>query len=286
MITYNPKDWWKLIFAFHRSDTFRILLPGMIGIAAFTALIAYIENDYLQLQIKSTTVVHSLIGFALSMLLVFRTNTAYERWWEGRRIWGSFTNNARNLAFILNSVFPKEDQANRLKYHTLIKDLFIAIKYHLRDQRPDNSNDVMAPEHINHVPNYYNKVLVDEIFKLYRAGNINAEEFKSLQPVLQTFADNLGGCERIKKTPIPYSYSIFLKKIIFLYVLTMPIGFVIDFKYWAIPIVTLVFYTFASIEIIAEEIENPFGVDANDLPIDDMCINIEKNVAEILEIRK
>ena len=79
---------------------------------------------------------------------------------------------------------------------------------------------------------------------------------------------------------------VLLKKIIFLYIFTMPIGFVIEFKYWAVPIVTLVFYIFASIEVIAEEIENPFGSDANDLPVDSIISNIDKNTNEIFGITK
>ena len=103
MITYNPKDWWKLIFAFHRSDSFRVLLPGMIAVAVYTGLVAWIENDYLHVSFKNSTLVHSLVGFVLSMMLIFRTNTAYERWWEGRKLWGSFVNNSRNLALKLNA---------------------------------------------------------------------------------------------------------------------------------------------------------------------------------------
>ena len=108
MITYNPKDWWKLIFAFHRSDSFRVLLPGMFAVAIYTAVVAYIENELFHASFKNTTQVHSLVGFVLSMLLIFRTNTAYERWWEGRKLWGSFVNNSRNLALKLHAFLPVE----------------------------------------------------------------------------------------------------------------------------------------------------------------------------------
>ena len=94
--------------------------------------------------------------------------------------------------------------------------------------------------------------------------------------------DVCGACERIKNTPIPYSYSAFLKKFIFFYVITLPLGYVFNLSYWVIPVVVFVFYVLASLEIIAEEIEDPFGKDTNDLPMQRMTDNIRKNVAEIL----
>src|SRR5688572_15760611 len=101
MVSYNPKDWWRLIFAFHKSDTFRMMLPGIIGVAIFTGLVTYLEREILKTSFTNTTAIHALIGFALSLLLVFRTNTAYDRWWEGRKVWGSFVNNSRNLSLKL-----------------------------------------------------------------------------------------------------------------------------------------------------------------------------------------
>lgn len=99
---------------------------------------------------------------------------------------------------------------------------------------------------------------------------------------LNQLTDICGACERIKRTPIPYSYSIFIKKIIFLYIVTMPISFGLTIGYWAIPIVMIMFYAFASLEIISEEIEDPFGTDSNDLPTDELSVRIKENIREIL----
>jgi ion channel-forming bestrophin family protein len=287
MIGYNPKDWWKLIFAFHRSDTFRFLLPGIAGVAAYTGVVAYVENDVFHASFKNTTVVHSLVGFVLSMLLVFRTNTAYERWWEGRKLWGSFVNNSRNLALKLHAILPK-DSTERETFRVLIINYIFAAKEHLRTgvhvkklaQTGPYDTDFYKQK--KHVPNQIMGAIYDEINNLYRNQNITGDQLIVLNSELQSFTDNLGGCERIKRTPIPYAYSLFLKKVIFLYVFTMPIGFVIEFKYWAIPIVAIIFYVFASIEVIAEEIEDPFGTDANDLPTDIIYETIKDNLEEIL----
>ncbi len=286
MITYNPKDWWKLIFAFHKSDSFRILLPAMVVVAIYTALIAYLENDILELQLKNTTVIHSLIGFVLSLLLVFRTNTAYDRWWEGRRLLGNFTNHSRSLSLKLNTILAKDDSKSRHEYVLLIHQFLVATVYLLRDGKYQKELNLDSEQidwnKIKHPPSFILRKLYEKIHSMYKQKQISGEELLWLNNEIQGITDNLGACERIRRTPIPYTYSLFLKKIIFLYIFSMPIGFVIEFKYWAIPIVTLIFYTFASIEVIAEEIENPFGTDSNDLPVDSIFSGIHKNITEIL----
>lgn len=288
MITYNPKDWWKLIFAFHRSDSFRVLLPGMVGLSIYTTVIAYLENDVLHVTFRNTTMAHSLIGFVLSMMLIFRTNTAYDRWWEGRKLWGSFVNNSRNLALKLQALLPQEAVVERRMFRDLIVNFVFAAKEHLRhgvkveDLKPAGSYDRAYYGLAKHVPNQILKALFNEVVHLQKRETISGDQLIVLNGELQSFADNLGACERIKRTPIPYAYSLFLKKIIFFYVFTMPIGFVLDYGYAAVPVVTFVFYAFASIEIIAEEIEDPFGLEPNDLPTDAICETIRGNVAEIL----
>lgn len=286
MVTYNPKDWWKLIFAFHKSDTFRQMLPGILGIALLTGAIAYLENEVFHATFKNTTVVHSLVGLVLSLFLVFRTNTAYDRWWEGRKAWGSLVNNSRNLALKL-SVLPLSSEEKEV-FSCLIANYALATRDHLRD--------IYAPENLRitgsydtkwysvgvHLPNRVARALHFEINQLMLQQKISAEQLLYLNEELKSFTDTVGICERIKKTPIPYSYSLYLKKIIFIYVFTMPIGFAREFGYWAMPIVSIVFYAFGSIELLAEEIEDPFGTDANDLPTDQISDTIEKNVHEIM----
>lgn len=288
MITYNPKDWWKLIFAFHRSDSFRVLLPGMIAVAVYTTAVAYIENDVLHVSFKNTTMVHSLVGFVLSMMLIFRTNTAYDRWWEGRKLWGSFVNNSRNLGLKLQAFLPPEAKVERELFRDLIVNFIQASKDHLRKGVDVQQLVVAGPYDAayyargSHVPNQILKALFGEINRLYTSRIITGDHLIVLNAELQSFADNLGACERIKRTPIPYAYSLFLKKIIFIYVFTMPIGFVLDYSYWSVPVVTLVFYAFAAIEVIAEEIEDPFGTEANDLPTDAISDTIRTNLHDIL----
>jgi len=243
-------------------------------VALFTGAVAYLDSELLNGALRPTAVVHSLLGFVISLLLVFRTNTAYERWWEGRRLWGNQVNNSRNLALKLNAVLPV-DHAARSRLATLIGDYAITLKNHLRDSASSSWP-------ISHAPNAVAAGVFIEIENLRRLGDLSWEHYLGLNCELTAFADICGACERIKKTPIPYSYSLFLKKFIFVYIVTMPFTFVHDFGYWTALFSTFMLYVLGSLEIIAEEVENPFGTDANDLPIDDLAKTIAANVREIL----
>jgi putative membrane protein len=290
VIKYNPKDWLNLIFAFHRSDTFRVLLPAMLGVAIFTILVEIVLIDLVDLRYKGSYAVHSLLGFVISLLLVFRTNTAYERWWEGRKLWGNMVNNSRNLAMELNAYLPENEKNDREDLWLLISNYVLSAKEHLRNSSAllqlttNERHPLSAFTGTSHLPARILSRLYDLVSKMYREKRINDYEFLNLNHELQEFTNIIGACERIKNTPIPYAYSIFIKKFIFIYVMTMPFAFVSDFGYWAIPIVVFVFYVLSSLELIAEEIEDPFGRDDNDLSTDELCVTISKNTREILQL--
>ncbi|RQO69589.1 hypothetical protein DBR43_16075 [Pedobacter sp. KBW06] len=285
MINYNPKDWITFIFHFDKADTFRKLWPLMISVAIFSGAIAYLELNYLKLSessyVKNIGMMHSLLGFVISMLLVFRTNTSYDRWWEGRRLLGALTNISRNFAIKIKALrMSKED--NEFFDYAIPKYAF-ALKEHLREKQYFGKNSLLIEVDAGkHIPNQVATSISSRIFDLQAAGKISQEQLIILNADVHQFTDICGGCERIKRTPIPYSYSAFIKKFLFIYVITLPFGWVFSLGYFVIPIVPFILYVLASLELIAEEIEDPFGLDANDLPVDEICNNIEKHVGEIL----
>ena len=156
-------------------------------------------------------------------------------------------------------------------------------KLHLKNLVFTENYPIAYYESHHHLPSRIMQAIYTEINHLLKNQIISAEQILFINNELQSFSDNIGACERIKNTPIPYSYSLFLKKIIFLYIFTMPIGFVREFGYWAMPIVALIFYIFASIELLAEEIEDPFGTEPNDLPTDQIYAIIKRDLHDILD---
>jgi putative membrane protein len=290
MINYNPKDWFTFIFRFHKADTFRKLFPLIIGICIYSWLITFLEIRVLKLSenshLKNIPVMHGLLGFAISMLLVFRTNTAYDRWWEGRKLWGALVNNSRNLAIKLAVMLPKDDHEAKNFFRKIIPAFAYALHNHLRNEETrielfengENSNLLRHIDHKKHIPNQVAKLMIDHINDCYTQNKIDGNQLIVLNAEMQSFSDICGACERIKNTPIPFSYSVFIKKFIFFYVMTLPFGYVFILGYYVIPVVAFIFYVLASLEMI----EDPFVNDDNDVPTGKIAANIHNHVNEIL----
>jgi len=287
MISYNTKDWFTFIFRFHKADTFRTLFPIMLAIGAYAGIIGYLEVEYWQLAdnsyVKNITIMHGMLGFVISLLLVFRTNTAYDRWWEGRKMWGSLVNNSRNLAIKLSVILT--DEKDRAYFRKIIPSYASILNKHLKDEETGKQlfDDVdLEIDHHKHRPNQVAKILFQKINDLYVSKKITGDQLIILNAEVLSFTEICGACERIKNTPIPYSYSAFLKKFIFFYVMTLPFGYSFSLGYYVAPVVVFIFYVLASLELIAEEIEDPFGNDENDLPTKKIAANIKKHVEELI----
>lgn len=291
MITYNPKDWFTFIFRLHKSDTIRKLFPMILAMAIYSWLVAYLELEYWDLSkesyVRNLTLLHNLLGFVLSMLLVFRTNTAYDRWWEGRKLWGGLVNNSRNLAIKIKSFLP-EDKNTLQYFHKTLSLYASTLAHHLHAEKTRlalDEKDHPELETIDvskHVPNQVALLMMQRVTRLYKEQKITGDQLIVLNEELRSFTDICGACERIRNTPIPYSYSVFLKKFIFFYIMSLPFGFVFSLGYYVIPVVAFIFYVLSSLELIAEEIEDPFGKDANDLPTEKIAANIKVHTGEIL----
>ncbi len=294
MIQYNPKDWFTFIFRFHKADTFRKLLPMLIGMTIYTGLVVWLEVRFEfvdNTHLRNIPQMHALLGFAISMLLVFRTNTAYERWWEARRFWGMLVNCSRNLAIKMTVFLPKNQADIRHNLANYIGGFAHALHHHLRRETVRLSLadyygkpfPIPAKETNEHVPAEIAGLIIHEVNKAYKDGILSNEQFLAMNTETILFMDICGGCERIKNTPIPFSYSVFIKKIVFFYTMTLPFGYAFSLGYIAIPVTVFIFYVLASLEIIAEEIEDPFSGDENDLPTKRLAENISRNVNEIFK---
>lgn len=290
MIDYNPKNWFSLITHAYSKQVMRTLTPAMVILGIFSLVTCFLmitvwevhESDF-----KPTIQMHSLLGIVLGLFLVFRTNSAYDRWWEGRKLWGGMVNSTRNFALKLSSYLPDSPE-DRKWFAAMIPNFIIATKEHLRGsvimEELEFPEDGMRTklEAAKHKPNVISAWTFARVNDLYKKGVFTGDQLINLDKEMKDFIDLMGACERIKNTPIPYSYSMFLKKFIFIYIVTLPFGFVTLSGYMTIPIVILIAFVILSVELIAEEIEDPFGRDINDLPTDELSVKIRDNVKEIL----
>lgn len=269
----------------------KTLRPALVFMTFYTLAICYFIITVFELheeQFHDTIVMHQLLGIVLGLFLVFRTNTAYDRWWEGRKLWGLMVNNTRNLAAKINTYLRHDDTENRKWFAMMIPNIPIASKEHLRTgvkiSEMESMDDDMKIkfEKAKHVPLALTSMFYKKFDELYRKKEITGDHLIILDRELKEFSDIWGACERIKNTPIPYSYSMYIKKFIFIYLLTLPFGLVTREEYLTIPIVLLITYVLLGVELIAEEIEDPFGKDTNDLPTDELSAKIKENVRETL----
>lgn len=292
MIPHDTKEWIFHIFNLRRSDTLRTLFPAIVGICLYSTLIVYLIVDFFDLPssspLKNVSLVHTLLGFVISMLLVFRTNTAYDRWWEGRKLWGALVNNSRNLALKMSQLLGPEEPQSRAFFAAMIPNFAFSMKNHLRghfEEKEFQETELFTLDRLQtdmHVPSQIASAIVGRATELQRKGVLLPEHLLFINVELQGFMDICGACERIHNTPIPFSYSSFIKKFISIYCITVPLGYAYTMEYFAVGLCAFIFYVLASLEVIAEEIEDPFGTDANDLPADNICNNIQRTVNLLL----
>ncbi len=272
MINYDPKNWARILLDIPKSRVFRTLFFDVLGAGAWAALVVWVETDYFKVAVPLGPSFLSILGIILGLLLVFRTNTAYDRWWEGRRLWGQLVNVSRGVAHYLDAALPA-GAPERAEYAAVLARYPAALAHHLRSL--DRVGD-------DHVPNELLRQLSHALHRDVAAGVLPADARLTLMPLVQAFNDVTGGCERIHRTPIPQSYSSYVKQFVLLYAFVMPFGLVEEFGYGTVIASMFTFFATMGLELLATEIEEPFGTDANDLPLDAIAVRIGTDVRTLL----
>ncbi|MBI35042.1 MAG: hypothetical protein CMP67_06720 [Flavobacteriales bacterium] len=280
MLNYNSKIWWRFLFKpsgyFFEGMLWSIFFYGLL-----TTGLNFLYANYPLEAFNISPTFHTVLGLVIGLLLVFRTNTAYDRWWEGRKQLGMLVNTTRHFAMKV------EGYLEDVQFTELIKIYTYVLKEHLRKQEYAEL-DRLCPdwmkEGINradHKPNYLLDQMSKKVVAALKSGSITGEQLLVLENEIEKLSNIQGACERIRNTPIPFGYAIHLKRILLIYLITLPFGFVKSLHWWSIPLMMLVFFTMIGIELIGEEIEDPFGKDVNDLPFDELQDKIEGNIDEI-----
>ncbi len=292
MILYKNKGILPSIWHFHTGPTAKALVRRLVVIAIYVSIVTVGEMHYVDLRFKDTpSSFLGAMGILLSLLLIFRTNTGYDRFYEGRQAWGVLVNNCRNLAIFFNAVLPEGDRESRAFFAKAISNFPFALKNHLRDIPGMQELDIVEEgerrelKNFDHRPAGVSNQLWVKTEILYRQGHISESQHINLNQYLTSLMDVCGICERIKSTPIPFSYMLFIKVFIILYVALLPFTIITAFGYMTIPAVIITSYVLVGLEMIGEEIEEPFGLERNDLPLSQLSRLIRVNVHDILQIQ-
>lgn len=290
MIVSTRNTWLHTLFQVRGSTivrTWRRLLLA-VGVAI---VVTYLHESYLKdseiLEIDMTP--FSLTGLALGIFLGFRNNTSYDRFWEGRKLWGCVVNASRTLTRqLLTLTRPAGAEFHRESVYRLIAYVH-ALRLHLR-KSDDYSQlkDLISPEELaalkgdSNVPISILQTMGNRFRDAWDEDHIDAFHLPVLEGSLTELAGVQGGCERILATPIPFSYSVLLHRIVAVYCLTLPFGLVASTGVLTPFVVLLISYAFFGLDAVGEEIEDPFGFDPNDLPLDAITRMIEINLREQL----
>ncbi|MBA3998542.1 MAG: bestrophin [Candidatus Accumulibacter sp.] len=283
------------------------ILPN-IWIKLFTTIATAVvvtlsHGTFYHLKITLTTIPFTLMGLALAIFLGFRNSASYERFWEGRKLWGTLLGSCRNLtrqidAFLLpaqsgNAEKLAEEQAEIAAMRRRVALAGLAFAHTLRHQLRDSSpgadlRRLLPAEEAARIGRLQRPAagllqgIGDDLHACLRRGWISAPLAAELDRSLSRMGDVLSACERIRNTPLPFSYAVLLHRTVYLYCYLLPFGLVDSIGALTPIVVGIVAYTFFGLDAIGDEIEEPFGTTANDLPLAALCVDIEISVREAL----
>lgn len=289
MVIRKKLHWFRMLFIWEGSILPQIL-PRLIALFLLSAAVVFFHGELFRFKIPLNPAPFTLIGLALAIFLGFCNTASYDRYWEARKLWGGLLIDARSLVRQVQTLGDSEKDHNDIRYFTnLIIAFSYALKHQLRQTDPAadlerllNPDFAKSLENIKFKPNIILQELGKWIYRNKKENKIDSIVQVAIDNNLNRLSDILGGCERISNTPIPYAYSVVLHRTIYIYCFLLPFGLV-DSIGWMTPfIVSFIGYTFIALDAIVTEIEEPFGVEKNDLALNSICRTIEDSLAEMM----
>lgn len=286
MIVRDPPSSLRLFFVMQGSVVPKII-GKILGVSALSVIVVMLDKTFITLPHISIGAM-GIFGVALSLFLGFRNNAAYERWWEARKLWGSMIADVRTLGrhmcvFVGKGVHREKTLSCAVAFAHLHRGLLRGV-----DVRPDIVEWV-GDDQADHMLNHKNpadaalRSMADKIGKLTEDDAISGFGQMSIAQTLASMALAQAGCERILTTPLPFVYSLLVRRTTYLYCWLLPFA-LLESAGWFAPIfAAIVAYVFFGLQAVTNELEHPFRTAQNGLPLDAMCRTIEISVAEALE---
>lgn len=287
MIIRPRLHWLRMLFVL-RGSVLSAIAPQLIATTLFAVLVTFIHGQVLDWKVSLNFVPFSLIGVTLAIFLGFRNSTSYARYWEARSLWGQVLNDTRSLVRQALSLNTRPEHAK-----ALVNDLSVfvhTLKHQLRgtDAMPDVRLFLSPPEAERMGKAIYKPAIAllmasEWLRDRLRAGEVAVPLAPAFESSLGQLSTALGGCERIAGTPIPFTYSVLIHRCIYLYCFWLPFGLLDAIGLMTPVIVCFIAYTFFALEALGAEIEDPFGLEANDLALDGMSYMIEATLFEMID---
>ena len=295
MIVRDRPSGIRLFFVVRGSILKRIRLTLLVNTLS-AIVVTVVHGNFFALKITLTTIPFTLMGLPLAIFLGFRNSTAYDRYWEGRKLWGELVLRCRSLsrqcqAFIQPADIAQAPEAEAARQRLLYRAIgFVhALRLQLRDRTDCDELRRWMPQaewpRLENASSKHDALMLAmgrELGQCQRQGWIEPCLVVSIDATLSGMTAAAASCERIKGTPIPFSYTLLLHRTAYLYCFLLPFGLVDTIGFMTPFVVAIVAYTFFGLDALGDEIEEPFGLEANDLPLDTLCRAIEVNLLESL----
>lgn len=289
MIVRQRANWLKMLFIW-RGSVLKKIVVQLSVILLFSLSIYFFKGKIFDYKVHLNPTIFTLLGLALAIFMGFCNSASYDRFWEGRKLWGSLVIETRSftrqILSLVNDPSPgaKEEKEKIIQ---LISAFCWSLNYQLRDKSgTEHLTRLLSPEQAEQlkgkkfIPSIILGFIADWLNEQQRKGNIDTIVMTSMDHQLNQFSNISGGCERIYNTPLPFAYSVLLHRTVYLYCFWLPFGLV-DSLGWMMPlIVLLISYTFIALDAIIQEIGEPFGEEENDLALNSICRTIEYSIFE------
>lgn len=287
MIVRNRPQWFLFLFVWKGSVLGRIL-PQLLLTTGFAVVVSLAHHYTPAWMVSVTPVPFTLLGIALAIFLGFRNTVSYDRYWEARKLWAGVLNDTRTLTRQISS-FTNADSETRTRFVYGLIAFVYALKDQLRRNPSETNLNQWLPtewaktiQRVRFKPAVILTLLADTLRKLHGEGRIQPVLFAAMDRNLSQLNEGLGGCERIAGTPIPFAYSVIIHRTIYLYSFLLPFGLIDTVGLMTPVMVMFISYTFFALEALAEEIQDPFGLEPNDLPLDALSTTIEVTLREMI----
>ncbi|WP_341318761.1 bestrophin family ion channel [Paraburkholderia sp. IMGN_8] len=286
MIVRPRLHWLRMLFVW-RGSVLPQIAPRLALTSVFSALVVAFHGRLFVWKVPMNFVPFTLIGLTLAIFLGFRNSTSYARFWEARTLWGILLNDTRSATRQAITLMLNQSTTHVFVYR-LIATVH-ALRHQLRgtDTGPDLARLLSREECIRlndviYKPTILLQMASEWIGEQLRDGNVSPAVVQATEVSMGKISDAIGGCERIAATPIPFTYSVIIHRTIFLYCLLLPFGLVDSIGLMTPIIATFISYTFFALEELGAELEDPFGLEPNDLPLTALCMGIEATLREAL----
>ncbi|WP_379969733.1 bestrophin family protein [Epilithonimonas sp. UC225_85] len=293
MIIRERTNWLKMLFIW-KGSVLRKIIPQLLIITLFSLVVLYFKGNIYDYKVHLNPAIFTLLGLSLAIFMGFCNSAGYDRFWEGRKLWGSLVIETRSLTRQVLTLINDNSEDSKIKKQEFVKMIAAfcwLLNFQLRSKNADDKiQELLSTENFEKIRNKKFKPVIllnimgEWINKQNHEKNMDTIVLTSMDNRLNELSHIVGGCERIANTPLPFAYSVLLHRTVYLYCFWLPFGLV-DVVGFMMPVIVLfISYTFIALDAIIQEISEPFGEEENDLALNSLCKTIQFSIFEQAQI--